>query len=585
MKNQKSRPWLRAFQLTLLAATTSTALAAAPELLIQGSLADDGGLLVRYEPPAGVQELPFWQPAPHGSQAWRKKMASAADDCTELLPSTLRLKPGCQAATLRIRPEVLNAYATYEPAQPQADGSGVLLHTGHYAVLLPGTALRWRWQAPAVLQRGGQHPGGVNLLLTAAEVDAELQQSSNENQRRLGLIEYVFLGRGLAQDLGGAWLMMDAKVPPETAARVRQDLLSSVKAYAKAYGQALPGSGALVVTVSELPGFHGDTTPGRMMRLRLPRDASTLSPETLGLFVAHEAGHWWNSGLYRSDSSRPWLHEGHAEWMALLQQVQAGQLLPERWVERVEADVNACLAARGDRVAAHLPTGRRGGEDYACGVSLMQLAQALHVRRLPRPEAPLHRLAGLHANGAELTVARLQAWADGEQAGWLHRLLLNPEQGFASGLTAALQAVGLAEPLALESSSVLNSGLRQSMAANLTRELMTADCGGTSSFWSMPDGAQLDADLRCSSLRLGQRLTLVQGRSLVTEPVEAWDAVHSACQRGDPIQVGYADGGASQQSCLANFPGRSLRTLLKLRAEAPRLWGFTGSSDAPAPVR
>ncbi|MBB5203221.1 hypothetical protein HNQ51_000514 [Inhella inkyongensis] len=575
MKKRFRRPLLRAGLGVWLAAAAQMAWANTPELLIQGSLAKDGSLLMRYQPPAGVQELPFWPPTPHGAQAWRKKMASAADDCTELLPSALRLRAGCKAATLRVRPEVLNAYATYEPAQPQADGSGVLLHTGHYAVLLPGTALRWQWQAPAVLQRGAQHRGEVNLALGAAEVDAELQNSGYENQRRLGLAEYVFLGQRPAQDLGGAWLMMDAKVLADQAKRIRQDLLGSVQAYSKAYGQALPGSGALVVTLSELPGFHGDTTPGRMMRLRLPRDASTLSPEDLGLFVAHEAGHWWNSGLYRSDASRPWLHEGHAEWMALLQQAQTGQLAPQRWVERVEAYVNACLAARGDQVAAKLPTGRRGSEDYACGVSLMQLAQAVHASRLPGPETLLKRLASLHAGGAELTVARLQAWADGDHSGWLQRLLLDPEQGFASGLIAAMQAVGLAESLALEGSEPLNAGLRRSMATELTRQLMKADCAGASSFWSMNDGAQLDADMRCSTLRLGQRLTHLQGRSLVREPVEAWDAVHAACQRGDAIQAGYADGGKSQQPCLPIFPARSLRTVLKLRADAPKRWGFS----------
>ena len=580
MKKRFRRLLLRACQGLLLAATAHMAAASSPELLIQGSLAEDGSLLMRYQPPAGVQELPFRWAAPHGSQGWRKKMATAADECTELLPSALRLRPGCAAATLRVRPEVLNAYATYEPAQPQADGSGVLLHTGHYAVLLPGTALRWQWQAPAVLQRGAHHPNEVSLAIGAAEVDAELQHSANEAQRRLGMVEYVFLGRRPAQDLGGAWLMMDAAVPAETAARVRQDLMSSVKAYAQAYGQALPGSGALVVTLSELPGFHGDTTPGRMMRLRLPRDAGTLSPEDLGLFVAHEAGHWWNSGLYRSDAARPWLHEGHAEWMALLQQAQAGQLAPQRWVERVEAYVNACLAARGEQVAAKLPTGRRGSEDYACGVSLMQLAQAVHAGRVPKAQAPLHRLAGLHAGGAELTVARLQAWADGEQPAWLHRLSLDPEQGFATGLIAAMQTIGLADPIALESSAPLNAGLRRSMAADLTRQLMMADCAGASSFWSMNDGSQLDADMRCSSLRLGQRLTQLQGRSLVNEPVEAWDAVQAACQRGEAIQLGYADGGKSQQPCLPTFPTRSLRTVLKLKPEAPRLWGFEGAELA-----
>lgn len=547
---------------------------AEPLLKITGSLGAQGELLMRYEPPPGVRELPFWPPTPHGQRGWRQKMARAADACTELTPSALRLKPGCRAATLKVTPRMLAEYATYEPAQPQSDGSGVLLHSGHYAVLLPGTALRWRWRAPMVLQRGAAHATSATLAVPAAAVDAELQASGDEHQRRAGLAEYVFLGRRPAQNLGSVWLVLDGALDAARASAVRERLRGSVQAYTQAYSQALPASGALVVTLSDLPGFHGDTTHGRMMRLRLPSDAGTMSAEDLALFVAHEAGHWWNRGLFRSDVERPWLHEGHAEWLAFMQQAQAGLLAPERLRERVEGYLNGCLAARGERPAASLPTGRRGQEDYACGLSLMQLAQAAHAQRQPAPQPPLRRLASLHEGAARLDVARLVDWADGPDGAWLRRLLQDPQQPFASGFVHAMQDLGLADPRPVAGSADLDPGLRQRQAMDLMSRVMAADCGGTSSFWGLADGAQLDADVSCQSLRVGQRVRGLQGQALMGQPVEAWDAVHAACARGEPIRVDYTDGPSSQQTCPKDFPPRALRTLLKLRPEALQRWGF-----------
>ena len=44
-------------------------------------------LLLRYVPPPGRTSLPFLITGPSGAQGWRSFMASAGDDCTELLPS------------------------------------------------------------------------------------------------------------------------------------------------------------------------------------------------------------------------------------------------------------------------------------------------------------------------------------------------------------------------------------------------------------------------------------------------------------------------------------------------------------------
>ena len=162
----------------------------------------------------------------------------------------------------------------------------------------------------------------------------------------------------------------------------------------------------------------------------------------------------------------------------------------------------------------------------------------------------------------------------GERAGWLQRLLLDPKQGFSSGLLAAMQDLGLADEQALKGSAPLSADLRQSQAMALVRQLMMADCHGSSSFWGMADGAQLDAETRCTSLRVGHRLSRLQGRGLMAEPLEAWDAVSAACQRGEPIRAEYTDGGKSRLDCPRDFEPRTLRTLVKLRPEALQRWGF-----------
>ncbi|MBH9576097.1 hypothetical protein [Inhella proteolytica] len=546
----------------------------AASLTVTGSLDAQGRLLVRYEPPTGVRELPFWPPTPHGQEAWRQLMAEAGDACTELGPSALRIQPGCRAATLRVRPRVLGAYATYEPAQPQSDGSGVLLHTGHYAVLLPGTELRWRWVAPHVLQRGRAHRALVELRIPAAEVDQELQHSGWEQQKRIGIAEYVYLGRRAAERQGPAWLALDGGLGAARAAFVRERLLGTLQAYGQAYGRTLPHTGAVVVTLSESPGYHGDTTPGQMMRLRLPRDAATMSNEDFSHFIAHEVGHWWNKGLYSSDDAQPWLHEGHAEWMALVQQTQEGQMTPAQMRARVQGALNSCLAARGEMAMAALTGGRRDGTEYSCGLSLMQLAQALQTQRQPAAESPLRRLASLHAGSGHLDAARLVAWAEGDQPGALGRLLNDRGQPFGAGFTQALQALELADVRPVDRSEELDELTRRTQAAHWVRRTMNMDCGGAASYHGLRQGFKLETGPICKTLRLGQMAVALQGLPLMERPLEAWDAVQAACAQGDTIRVDYADGPSSELACSGEFPPRPLRVLVKLRPDALQRWGI-----------
>ncbi|MFO1251048.1 MAG: hypothetical protein U1E77_07925 [Inhella sp.] len=345
----------RIFCALLLAAATLAQ--AERSLLIQGSLTEQGELQLRYQPPAGVQELPFALSPAQGLAGWRGQLQIQADDCTDLLPAALRLRPGCQAATLTIRPRTLQAYAVYQPAEPLADGQGVLLHTGHHLVLLPDTALRWEWRAPWVAEGGAQQADGPVLRqLSAAQVNQALAQQASLGSlpEQLGLWDYLLLGRSGLQRTPVA--VLDGRLGAQRARQV-QDLLAQIHAdYAMAYGEA-PQGGVVIVVGSELRGYHGDTTAGPMMRLRLPLDPSGLRQSQLQYFLAHELGHWWNSGLYRSDEQRPWLHEGHAEWLAQVQQLPYQP--PAAWAAQVELALNACLRARAGQVAGGSPPAAR----------------------------------------------------------------------------------------------------------------------------------------------------------------------------------------------------------------------------------
>ncbi len=560
----------------LLAAATAAPAQAERSLLIQGSLTEQGELQLRYQPPPGVQELPFAKLQEHGLAAWRKQLQLQPDACTELLPSALRLRPGCVAATLTIRPQTLQAYAVYQPAEPLSDGQGVLLHTGHYLVLLPDTALHWEWRAPWVAEGGTlRAQGPVVRQLSAEQVNQALAQQAREGSlpEQLGLWDYLLLGRSELQRAPGA--VLDGRLGAERVHQLRQ-LLAQIHAdYAQAYGDAPPG-GLVVAVASELRGYHGDTTVGPMMRLRLPMNAAALSQADLQYFLAHETAHWWNSGLYSSDELRPWLHEGHAEWLAHVQ--QRPHHPQADWNARVERALNACLRLRAGQVAAGLPTGRKSREDYDCGMSLFLTAQALRAQRQPDASRGLQGLASLHAGAARLTVERLLEWADGPLAnpaeGAFGRLLLDPEQEFSTGLSELLQRLGVARAERLQSSEALGLADRQARAGDLLADLMRADCAGAVGFWTLDDGFKLDPRLSCTRLPREGKVIALQGQSLLERPLEAQAAAAAACREGASVQLSLQGGGTVVLNCPQGWARERPQWQLRLLPGAHQLIGL-----------
>ncbi len=447
-----------------------------PELRIDMALLSDGALQVRYTPPAAspeagaVRELTFWNPIPGAHAAWRAAMMAPADDCTELTRRTLRIKdtPGCTAATVRVTPKLLALDATYQPAQAMGEAGeggqgGVLAYTGHYTALLPGHALRWRWLVPTggyLVQAGATHAhtatAVVEQLVSAATVDRS-RVPSFESVRALGTHQYVWWGRSRPEQLheGGGSLVLDPRVDAERAQRIRSALQGNMAALKAAYGRAPTGPVGVLVPLEESQRFHGDTTEGRMMRLQLPAltGPTAMSGRRLERFIAHETVHWWNAGVFQSDTLRPWLHEGHAEWAALMLQHQAGHEDAQAVRASVQAAIRSCLQLRGDLPAAQLPMGYSDLDDpYSCGLALMVLGQAMHRARAQAPSgaSALQELATLHLENPVLGIPGFARWADGppfaNAPDAMRQLLTDLNQGFASGYLALARRVGLLAP-------------------------------------------------------------------------------------------------------------------------------------------
>ncbi|MFT7776783.1 hypothetical protein [Roseateles sp.] len=564
---------------TCLAALVMAGGASASELLIEQRVTEDGALLVSYTPPEGVRELPLFNRASTMATVWGE-MAVPLGNCSSvtLKPRvTIKLADGCTSAIFRMKPRLLNRYAVNEPAFA-VGGSAVMAYLGYYAVALPGHALHWRWTpgpgAHAVVA-GRVSTQPIDRVLPAEQMTFA---ATDEGRTAAGFAatashEYVLLGKVEIETLPGGALIHDQTIDAIRLGAVRESLLRVTARLARAYDARPAGPWAVVVNVpAGMQGFRGDVTSGRMMSLRFdaraPKDV-TEAARAVQQFVAHEVTHWWDTGLFRTDGDRPWIHEGHADWMAGLLAQEAGQ--PDAvWRERVDLALNNCQFARGDRVSAALPTGHHKDDDaYACGQVLWMLAQWAQ----PRDGTPVDVAAGPFRGSTEPIDARAIArWADGGDAGPMHRLLFDPQLGFRSAL---LRDWGDAiEAIELKRGESMPAALRGRLGTALMAALMSADCDGVMSFWTQADHFRIDTQPACRSLRGSPNVHRIAGVSPFEDPVGAWQGVRTTCAAGQPILLDISAGEPIALACPEKLPDMPIQQTLRLRPQAAQRLGL-----------
>lgn len=572
--------------LALLALSGAASAASAGELLIEQRVADDGALLVRYVPPAGVRELPLFQRSGAIATVWGE-MAQPVDRCgaVSLTPRpTITLAPGCTEASFRIAPRVLRRYATYEPAFPVGPDA-VMGYTSYYASAVRGHALHWRWtpgEGASVVVAGRLSAGTVDREIAAEQVDRSIEDEGRTASgfSGLGANEYVFLGRADTVPLPGGVLIHDRVLDAARLDAVRATLGAVTERLGRAYGVMPAAPWAVVASAApNLPGFHGDVTPGRMMSVRFnetpPKDIGAAVNRTRR-FVAHEATHWWDTGIYETDRDRAWIHEGHADWMAGLLMIEAGALGVPQWREDMDVALNTCLYVRGDRPAVSLPAGHgRDDDPYACGQALMLLAQVSHAARV-RGESPVDASASLfRGSTAPIDAAAVARWADGGEgdsaaSGPMHRLLFDPQLGFSSAIKRDWR--DLIEVSPLKPGEPVPSSIKGRMAAKLMQTLMEADCG-TVGFWTNADHFLIEDKPGCRVLRGDMKVRRLAGVSPFEDPVGAWQAARAACAASRPIEI-TIDGEPTKLACPAAMPDMPIHEILRLRPQAAARLGL-----------
>lgn len=189
---------------------------------------------------------------------------------------------------------------------------------------------------------------------------------------------YVWLGPADAVIQGERFRMVAGEsVPPWLVERVRGEVEAALAYYERKLERSGRAPTILASMQQTMAGDHrGDASDTAVISLRFfdPRwnDFDPDAAADLAKFVRHEAFHLWNANT--ASRTPPWLHEGGAEYAAILAAVDAGALAHDEGAWNLSTRFERCNAALGGRALATAELS--GLEIYWCGVALQWIAEA-----------------------------------------------------------------------------------------------------------------------------------------------------------------------------------------------------------------
>ena len=408
------------------------------------------------------------------------------------------------------------------PDTVEADRTYPSLHRVGSGVAIYGPALRVEGVDARIVLRPGA--GGVAIPEEGAE----------RGYAWLGPADAVSQGQGfrmVASESVAAWLVEHVRGETEAAL-----------AY---YERELERSGrAPTILVSmqstKTRGYRGDASGTAVISLRF-FDSRWNEPDAraaagLAMFVRHEAFHLWNGAP--TSGTPPWLHEGGAEYAALVAAVDAGAVTHEEAIEQVSYHLDQCRAALGDRplAAAELS----GPQIYWCGVALQWIAdtEARGQSKDQRDTFAIWRELLRRSEGRGYSVEDLRAVTGPAVAAMLDEE--GPERW--SKLAGALAGYGVAITDAVD-----DRGWR----AATIQHLLAQHCqGGGRGFYTEADHVRLDTPADdCGPLAGGPEIVRVAGASIMKAPRKAFDAVRKACSAGESVVLKTRSGAKLRVEC------------------------------------
>jgi len=279
--------------------------------------------------------------------------------------------------------------------------------------------------------------------------------------------------------------------------------------------------------------FRGDVTDSGMISVRL-HQADSSGADTLALATRvafHETSHLWNSHLARPAEGSPWLHEGGAEYLALVGLASTGGISQAEALAALSQRLSDCRTALGERVNAAERISE-GPAVYDCGTVIQWLTD-MEMRRRPDTSAGVvHLWADLVSRARkgqpEYGPSDFLAIAGRSSAA---SIFFNgaPETRWAM-IDAVLATAGVSWRSSPSSESLMVAALRHLNAQACPK--------GASSGMSWRDShVELGNDPACGPLAGDVPLASIQGHDVLNDTAAMFKAVQEICAKRQTITI------------------------------------------------
>lgn len=375
---------------------------------------------------------------------------------------------------------------------------------------------------------------------------------------------YVYVGPASNVAAGSATFVAGPETPTVMRDGVAKAASQATAYYTKRLGVGLKAKPTVMIALlpSFNPGWQGDTTAGPVASLRFfgPKAArmDAADADRAVQFVNHEFFHFWNSRTFTSRHSgkEAWLHEGMAEYAALLASRQAGVMSEAQVGAALSGRLTGCAnALKAKGLDADPP--RRGGGVYDCGV-LVQWIADLRVRRSSNGSRDVFDLwralfAQAARNGGEYDAAGFLALAGLDDAAGdapLGLLMRPGDPDRWPRLTQALEGLG-AKVTPTRSDGAERDALVMHVLGQVCK-------GGRGFYGGDPEALKLDTEDRCGVLNGDPTIDTIAGHNIMTDIHAAFDAAEPICAAQGDIVLSLKGKALATVTCKAPMPPRPL---------------------------
>lgn len=395
-----------------------------------------------------------------------------------------------------------------------------------------------------VLYGPGLELKGMDAVLTARPVAGEATLPTADAVKG-----YVYLGpQEAVMRRDGAAVVTSASAPPSLTGLLRDGFFAAQKFYGARLGHVLATEPTLIIsTDSPGPtGFRGDVTDTGVISLRFHGDMWASPPPDvavpLGTFVWHESLHLWNghSVKMKDGETAPWLHEGMAEYGALVAAVSTGVIDEDQARASLTQRLNGCRKTLGDADydARKL---KSGSSVYNCGVVVQWIAD-LETRRASDGTRDVFDLwkamLGAARAGGGYGVTDFRALLQPDSA--VGVLMDGPGAARWAGIEARLAALGVRMENRPAPSDYETAALWH-VAEGL--------CTGSIGYYTNEEGIRLDTGDRCGVLSGDPKIASVEALDPMTESEAMFRAVQARCAESLPVRYETREGRVIEAPC------------------------------------